>query len=91
MAMIARLTFDAKYQKLCRWAGSSLLTRSMAVVKRIFAAARVMERRFSSALLESNLMIARWRVTSAAKYARWRDPRMFISFEPGGPFEKRTS
>lgn len=70
MPMMARFTFDAKYQKLCRWAGSNLLTRSIAEVNRILAAARVMERSWSSTLEESKRMIARWRVTSAAKYAR---------------------
>lgn len=72
--MIARFTLEAKYQKLWRCAGSSLLTSSMADVKRIFAAALVMDRRLSSRLVESKRMMARWRHTSAAKYARCSDP-----------------
>jgi len=72
--MIARLTLEEKYQKHCRCAGSSLLTRSMADVNRILAAPRVMERRCSSRVGVSNRMIARCKVTSAAKYERRSDP-----------------
>ena len=65
--MMARLTFEEKYQKLWRCAGSNLLTKSIADVNLAFAAARVMDLRLSSMFLESNLIIARCKVTSAAK------------------------
>ena len=34
-----------------------------------------MVRRSDEVLVESKRVMARWRVTSVAKYARWRDPK----------------
>lgn len=69
MAIIARFVLEQKYQKDCRWAGSSFLIREMAVVKRILAAVRVMACKGEGGEVgdgEKRIM-ARWRVTSAAK------------------------
>lgn len=61
----------------------------MADVNRALAAERVMVRNSEEVLGESKRIMARWRVTSAAKYARRRDPT-FLSTQAGIDRVERT-
>src|SRR6478735_6859760 len=82
----AKLVLEAKYQNERKWLGPSLLTKSMAEMRRALAALRQMCCTYESTELDgeaNDRMIRLWSVISAAKYARWRYPILDNLFDEG--------
>lgn len=76
MPIKAKFVHDAAGQKAARWDGRRRLMKSMAEMRRVFAAERQMWERYWSVEGQEarERIMQRWRVISVAKYARWRHP-----------------